>query len=89
MLFRSAVVTIGVRQPELLQPLVTYTSGGNQLVITAPATLGIFTLNADLNQSLFPPGDYEVGVIIRFPNGTKRQMIVATLPVVDGVVNPS
>jgi hypothetical protein len=85
----GAVVTIGVREPEALQPLVTYTSGDGKLAITAPATGGVFTLNADLNPSLFPPAMYEVGVIIKLAGGTKRTLIVATLPVVDGVVTSS
>jgi hypothetical protein len=32
---------------------------------------------------------YEVGVIIKLAAGTKRTLIVATLPVVDGVVTSS
>ena len=85
----GAVVTIGVREPESLQPRVTYTSGDGKLAITAPATNGVFTLNADLNPSLFPPAMYEAGVIVKLASGTKRTLIVATLPVVDGVVTSS
>jgi hypothetical protein len=85
----GAVVTIGVREPEALQPRVTYTSGDGKLAITAPTTGGIFTLNANLDPSLFPPAMYEVGVIVKLASGTKRQMVVATLPVIDGVVNSS
>ena len=85
----GAVITIGVREPEALQPRVTYTSGDGKLAIVTPATSGIFMLNADLDPSLFPPAMYEVGVMIKLTGGTKRTLIVATLPVVDGVVNSS
>src|SRR5216684_4090848 len=84
----GAVITIGVREPEALQPRVTYTSGDGKLAITAPTTSGVFVLNADLDPSLFPPAMYEVGMMIK-QGGTKRTIIVATLPVVDGVVNSS
>ena len=84
----GAVVTIGVREPEALQPRVTYTSGDGKLAIATPATSGIFALNADLDPSLFPPAMYEVGVMIKIA-GVKRTLIVATLPVVDGVVTSS
>ena len=85
----GAVITIGVREPEALQPKVTFTSGDGKLAITAPATSGIFLLNADLNPSLFPPSQYEVGVIVKLASGIKRTLVVATLPVVDGVVTSS
>ena len=85
----GSVVTIGVREPESLQPKVTYTSGDGKLVIATPATSGVFALNADLDPSLFPPAMYEVGVIIRLASGVKRTLIVATLPVMDGVVTSS
>jgi hypothetical protein len=82
----GATVTIGVREPESLQARATYTSGDGKLAISAPATGGIFTLNADLDPTTFPPGQYEVGVVIKLASGVKRQLVVATLPVVDGVV---
>lgn len=85
----GAVITIGVREPEALQPKVTYTSGDGRLVIVSPATSGVFLLNADFDPSLFPPAMYEVGVILKLAGGPKRTLIVATLPVVDGVVNSS
>ena len=85
----GAVVTIGVREPEALQPRVTYTSGDGKLAIATPATSGVFTLNANLDPSLFPPAMYEVGVIIKLADGTKRTLVVATLPIVDGVANSS
>lgn len=85
----GAVITIGVREPEALQPRVTFTSGDGKLAITAPATSGVFTLNADLDPSNFPPAMYEVGVIVKLASGIKRTLVVATLPVVDGVVTSS
>jgi hypothetical protein len=85
----GAVVTIGVREPEALMPRVTFTSGDGRLAILAPATNGVFLLNADLDPSLFPPAMYEVGVMIKLAGGTKRTLIVATLPIMDGVVNSS
>lgn len=85
----GATVTIGVREPEALLPRATYTSGDGKLAITSPATSGVFTLNTDLDPSLFPPAQYEVGVIIKLASGVKRQLVVATLPIVDGVVTSS
>lgn len=85
----GAVITIGVREPEALQPQVTYTSGDGRLAIVSPATGGVFLLNADLDPSLFPPAQYEVGVMIKLAGGTKRTLVVATLPVMDGVVTSS
>src|SRR5882672_1758783 len=81
----GAVVTIGVREPEALQPRVTYTSGDGKLAIISPATRGLFLLDAHLDPPLFPPGQYEAAVMIRLPEGTKRTILVATLPIVDGV----
>jgi hypothetical protein len=84
----GATIVIGIREPESLVPKKTYTSGVSaELTITAPATSGMFALAAALDQATFPPGQYEVGVIVKFANGSKRQIIVATLPVVDGVVD--
>jgi hypothetical protein len=85
----GAVVTIGIREPEALMPRVTYTSGDGKLAILTPATNGVFMINADFDPSLFPPAMYEVGVMIRLAGGTKRTIVVATLPVVDGVVTSS
>jgi hypothetical protein len=85
----GAVATIGVREPEALMPRVTYTSGDGKLAILSPATGGVILLNANLDPSLFPPAMYEVGVMIRLASGVLRTLIVATLPVVDGVVNSS
>jgi len=83
----GATITIGVREPESLQPKITYTSGVSaELTIPAPATSGVFALAAAMNPTLFPPGQYEVGVIVKLASGTKSTLIVATLPVVDGVV---
>jgi hypothetical protein len=85
----GATITIGVRERELLQPRATYTSGDGKLAITLPATLGVFTLDVPMDSTIYPPGQYEVGVILKLAAGTKRQLIVATLPVVDGVVTAS
>ena len=83
----GAVATIGVREPESLQPRATYTSGDGRLAIVTPATSGVLLLNANLDPSLFPPGQYEVGLTIKLASGIKRTIFVATLPIVDGVVN--
>lgn len=82
----GATVTIGVREPESLQPIATYTSGDGKLAISSPATAGIFTLDVPMDQATYPPGQYEVGIIVELASGVKRQLVVATLPVVDGVV---
>lgn len=85
----GATIVVGVREPESLQPRATYTSGDGKLAITAPATGGVFTLNVPMDHTTYPPGQYEVGVIVKLASGTKRQLIVATLPVVEGVVSAS
>src|SRR5258708_1326741 len=85
----GAVITIGIREPEALPPGGTYTSGGGKLGMVVPATSGIVMINADLDPSLFPPGQYEVGLMIKLASGLKRTIVVATLPIVDGVVNSS
>lgn len=85
----GATITIGVREPESLQPRATYTSGDGKLAITLPATGGAFTLDVPMDQTTYPPGQYEVGVIVKLASGVKRQLLVATLPVVDGVVTAS
>ena len=66
-------------------PIATYTTPSTQLAIT-DAVNGVFALNVDMDSATYPPGMYEVGVIVKLASGTKRQMIVATLPVVEGVV---
>ena len=84
----GATIAIGVRAPEALAPIITYTSGDGKLTIT-DAVNGVFQLNADLDQATFPPGQYEVGVMLKLASGVKRTLVVATLPVVDGVANAS
>lgn len=80
----GAVVTIGVREPESLQPLKTWSSPSTEL--THNSAGGVITFSANLEPGTFPPGQYEVGIVIRFASGLKRTLVVATLPVVDGVV---
>jgi hypothetical protein len=84
----GATVTIGVREPESLQPRITFTSGDGKLTIT-DATAGVFDLNVDFDQATFPPGQYEVGVTVKLASGIKRTLVVATLPVIDGVATAS
>jgi hypothetical protein len=84
----GATIVIGVREPEALSPFITYTSGDGKLVVT-DAVNGVFALNANLDQATFPPGQYEVGVILKLASGVRRTLVVATLPVVDGVANAS
>jgi len=84
----GATITIGVREPELLQTKKTWSTPNAELAIT-DAVNGVFSLDAALDAATFPAGQYEVGVIIKLASGKKRQMIVATLPIVDGVVNAS
>lgn len=82
----GATIKIGVREPDAMSAFITYTSGDGKLSIT-DAVGGIFALNTDLDPATFPPGMYEVGVVIKLVSGTKRTLIVGTLPVVDGVVD--
>lgn len=82
----GATITVGIREKERLQPIATYTSGDGRVAITAPATDGAFTISVALDPGTFPPAQYECGVIVKLASGLKRTLIVATLPVVDGVV---
>ena len=82
----GATITVGVREPESLLPIATYTTPSTQLAIT-DAVNGVFALNVDLDQTTYPPGMYEVGVIVKLATSVKRQLVVATLPVVEGVVS--
>jgi hypothetical protein len=83
----GATIVIGVREPESLLPKVTYTSGVSAELTITDAANGAFSLSAALDSTTFPPGQYEVGVIVKLASGAKTTLIVATLPVVDGVVN--
>jgi hypothetical protein len=46
----------------------------------------VFTLDVPMDQATCPPEQYELGVIVKLASA-KRTLIVATLPVVDGVVS--
>lgn len=82
----GVTISVGVREKERLQPIATYTSGGGQVAITAPASGGVFTIDVAMDATTYPPGQYEVGIILKLASGVKRTLIVASLPIVDGVV---
>src|SRR5262249_5639772 len=84
----GALIEIAVRDQQSRMPLLPGSSASGKIAIPVPATGGAFTVT-------FPKTDmatlcanmFDVGLRVSLASGRNYQLIVATLPVVDGVVD--
>lgn len=85
----GASIDLAVKEQRTSTSLITGSTSDGKIVISTPATGGSFVVT-------FPPSDmanlsagmYDVGVRVQVAAGTTYQLLVATLPVVDGIVDP-
>lgn len=84
----GALIELAVRDQQSRQPLLTGSTSDGKLVISTPATGGIFTVTfSKTDMAVLPAGPYDVGLRVLLASGVTHQLIVSTLPVVDGVVD--
>ena len=85
----GASIDIAVREQRTATPLLTGSTTDGKIVISAPATGGSFVVTfTPTDMSVLVAGMYDVGVRVTVAAGTTFQLLVATLPVVDGIVDP-
>jgi hypothetical protein len=80
----GASIVAEVRDPRTGAIVISATTANGQITID---DTGVFTINAPLSPSgpLIRAGEYEVGVTATI-NGVPVQLIIGTLPILDGVV---
>jgi hypothetical protein len=82
----GATATMGLRPDEQSLCLLTGSTSDGHLTIDADAgTLTI--LFSDTEMKSLSPGEYDIGVMLTV-DGQTHQLIAATLPVIDGVIDP-
>ena len=83
----GATVNIAVRAQDARQSLLVGSSTDGKIAISTPATAGTFTVTFTPTDMAELEGNmYEVGIVVTLAGGTTHQVLVATLPVIDGVV---
>lgn len=83
----GATIEVAVRDQQSKQPLLTGSTTDGRVTLTSP-TAGIFSIlfTRDIF-GVLAAGMYDVGVRVILASGSDFQLIVATLPVVDGVLD--
>jgi len=83
----GATLELAVREQQSKMALLTGSTSDGKITITAPATGGAFTvLFPRTDMATLHDGSYDVGLHVTLASGADFQLIVATLPVIDGVV---
>ena len=83
----GATIELAVRDQQCKMPLLTGSTIDGKITITAPATAGAGTvLFNKTDMSTLADGMFDVGMRVTLASGADFQLIVATLPVIDGVV---
>lgn len=83
----GATIELAVREQSSRRALLTGSTTDGKIAITAPATGGVFTVTfSATDMEALAAGHYDVGVVVTLASGTSYQLIVATLPVIDGIV---
>jgi hypothetical protein len=84
----GATIKVAVAEQQSKQALLTGSTGDGKVVIATPATGGAFTITFPLaDMQTLEAGLYDVGITVTLANGTTYQLLVATLPVTDGIVD--
>ena len=83
----GATIELAVRDQQSKQPLLTGSNSDGKITIGTPATAGAFTvLFPRTDMATLHDGRYDVGLRVTLASGADFQLIVADLPVIDGVV---
>src|SRR5262245_48110617 len=84
----GATIELAVRDQNSKIPLLTGSTDTGKITIATPATSGAFTvLFEKQDMSVLADGMYDVGLRVTLSDDRDFQLIVATLPVVDGIVD--
>lgn len=84
----GALIELAVRDQQSKSPLMTGSTTDGKIVISTPATGGIFTVTfSKTDMAALPAGHYDCGVRVTLASGTSHQLIVGTLPVIDGILD--
>lgn len=84
----GATITIALRQSGQSHAILTGSTANGRVTLTTPAS-GKFSVTfpaSDMKSLL--PGEYDCGMVMVLPNGDEQQLLSASLPVVDGVIDP-
>jgi hypothetical protein len=83
----GATVNMAVSLQDARAPLLTGSSTDGKIAIGTPATAGSFAVTfTPTDMAALEGGMYDVGIVVILAGGTTHQVLVATLPVIDGVV---
>lgn len=84
----GATITIALKLPEQSMAILTgSTSTGKITFIDAVNGIFAVTFPASDMKSL-KAGEYLCGIVMVLPNGDEQQLLAASLPVIDGVIDP-
>ena len=84
----GATITIGLKRSDQSQCILTGSTSNGRVTLTTPAS-GIFAVSFPASDmKSLTPGEYDCGIVMVLPNGDEQQLLAASLPVVDGVINP-
>jgi len=83
----GATIELAVRDQQSKQPLLTGSNSDGKITIGTPATAGAFTVlfSRDAMANL-ADGMLDVGLRVTLASGADFQLIVGTLPVLDGIL---
>ena len=85
----GAAIDIAMREKESKSPILTGSTSDGRVTIAAPETGGSFVVAvAAADMAAIGAGMYDVGARVTIASGTTFQLLVCTLPVVDGIVDP-
>jgi len=83
----GASLELAVREQQSKMALLTGSTSDGKITIGTPATAGAFTvLFSRDDMATLADGMFDVGLHVTLASGADFQLIVATLPVIDGVV---
>lgn len=84
----GATISIAVAEQQSKDALLTGSTVDGKIVIATPATDGAFTVTFPLtDMETLEAGLYDAGITVLLASGTTYQLLVATLPVIDGIVD--
>ena len=83
----AALIELAVRSQQSVIPAMTGSSADGHIAILSPATAGQFRVTfTPAEMGLLLPGIYDVGIRLTQASGTVTQLLVAELPLVDGII---
>lgn len=84
----GATITIALRAPEQSHAILTGTTSNGRIVLTTPLSGEFVVTFPASDMKTLIPGEYACGLVMVLPNGDEQQLLAASLPVVDGVIDP-